>query len=133
MMAQGVHCVDVLHFLLGQHVVEVAALTDGQTPAQPLERWQRCACGSVRGPSGPSPAGSKCRMPRTTRRSTAVTGGLSSRRPSGSTLQGSLEVVSETVQTRRIYAQDPLGLYTRQVEAFNRAIQQQEAPTRLRA
>jgi predicted dehydrogenase len=29
MMASGVHCVDLLAFLLGQHVVEVAALTDG--------------------------------------------------------------------------------------------------------
>ena len=38
MMAQGVHCVDLLHFLLGQYVVEVAALTDGQTPEHPLER-----------------------------------------------------------------------------------------------
>ena len=38
MMASGVHCVDLLSFLLGQHVVEVAALTDGQTPEHPLER-----------------------------------------------------------------------------------------------
>jgi predicted dehydrogenase len=38
MMGQGVHCVDLLHFLLGQHVVEVAALTDGQTRENPLER-----------------------------------------------------------------------------------------------
>ena len=29
MLANGVHCVDLLRFLLGQHVVEVAALTDG--------------------------------------------------------------------------------------------------------
>ena len=35
-MASGVHCVDVLCFLLnGQYVVEVAALTDGQTPETP--------------------------------------------------------------------------------------------------
>jgi predicted dehydrogenase len=38
MMASGVHCVDLLCFLLNQHVVEVAALTDGQTPERPLER-----------------------------------------------------------------------------------------------
>ena len=38
MLAQGVHCVDLLHFLLGQHVVEVAAMTDGQTQESPLER-----------------------------------------------------------------------------------------------
>src|SRR5713101_529841 len=38
MMAGGVHCVDLLRFLLGQDVVEVAALTDGQTQERPLER-----------------------------------------------------------------------------------------------
>src|SRR5947209_12735508 len=45
------------------------------------------------------------------------------------TLQGSLEVVSETVQTTRVYPQDILALYRRQVEAFNPPIQQNEEPT----
>jgi hypothetical protein len=29
MMAMGVHCVDVLCFILGQEVVEITAITDG--------------------------------------------------------------------------------------------------------
>ncbi len=37
MIGMGVHCVDDLHFILGQYVVEIAAITDGQTPGQPLE------------------------------------------------------------------------------------------------
>ena len=38
MMASGVHCIDVLRFLLGREVTEVVALTDGQTEARPLEQ-----------------------------------------------------------------------------------------------
>ena len=38
MMATGVHGVDLLRFILGQEVMEVAALTDGQTPKMPLDR-----------------------------------------------------------------------------------------------
>jgi len=45
------------------------------------------------------------------------------------TLQGSLEVVSDTVNTTMAYQQDTLGLYQRQIEAFNQAIQQNEEPT----
>jgi hypothetical protein len=47
----------------------------------------------------------------------------------GITLQGSLEVVSETVQTTMAYEPDTLALSTRPVEAFNRAIQHYEEPT----
>ena len=38
MMAMGVHCVDLLCFLLNQEVVEVAAITDEQSQESPLER-----------------------------------------------------------------------------------------------
>jgi predicted dehydrogenase len=44
-------------------------------------------------------------------------------------LQGSLEVVSDTVNTTVAYQQDPVALYTRQVEAFNHTIQHNEEPT----
>jgi predicted dehydrogenase len=38
MRAMGVHCVDVLCFILGQEVVEITAITDGQSHERPLER-----------------------------------------------------------------------------------------------
>src|SRR5262249_19867359 len=38
MMGTGVHVIDLLRFVLGQEVTEVAALTDGQTATRPLER-----------------------------------------------------------------------------------------------
>ena len=37
MIGSGVHCLDDLEFILGQTVVEVAAITDGQTADAPLE------------------------------------------------------------------------------------------------
>ena len=38
MMGTGVHVVDLYRFLLGQEIVEITALADGQTPSQPLEQ-----------------------------------------------------------------------------------------------
>ena len=37
MMALGIHCVDDLQFMLGQEVVELTAITDGQSIDRPLE------------------------------------------------------------------------------------------------
>jgi 1,5-anhydro-D-fructose reductase (1,5-anhydro-D-mannitol-forming) len=128
MMAQGVHCVDLLHFLLGQHVVEVAALTDGQTQEHPLERLAAMCLRFNEGTIGTVCCGFK--MPDA--KNDATLYGSHGRIVLGNslwiTLQGSLEVVSETVQTTMVYPQDNLALYTRQVEAMNRAIQQNEDP-----
>jgi 1,5-anhydro-D-fructose reductase (1,5-anhydro-D-mannitol-forming) len=128
MMAQGVHCVDLLHFLLGQHVVEVAALTDGQTPEHPLERLATLCLRFNGGTLGTVCCGFK--MPDT--KNDATLYGSHGRIILGHslwiTLQGSLEVVSDTVQTAMTYEQDTLALYMRQIEAFNQAIQQQESP-----
>jgi predicted dehydrogenase len=44
-------------------------------------------------------------------------------------LQGSLEGVSDTVNTTVSYQQDALALYMRQVEAFNHAIQPDTEPS----
>ena len=128
MMAQGVHCVDLLHFLLGQHVVEVTALTDGQTQASPLERLATMCLRFEGGTIGTVCCGFK--MPDS--KNDATLYGSHGRIILGHslwiTLQGSLEVVSDTVQTTRSYPPDPLALYTRQVEAFNYAIQHDTEP-----
>jgi 1,5-anhydro-D-fructose reductase (1,5-anhydro-D-mannitol-forming) len=129
MMAQGVHCIDLLHFLLGQQVVEVAAITDGQTPEHPLERMATMCLRFNKGTIGTVCCGFK--MPDA--KNDATLYGSHGRIVLGNslwiTLQGSLEVVSETVQTTMAYEQDTLALYTRQVEAFNWAIQHNEEPT----
>jgi hypothetical protein len=45
MMAMGVHCVDLLCLLLGQEVVEVTAITDGQRGKAPWNVWPLCVYG----------------------------------------------------------------------------------------
>jgi predicted dehydrogenase len=95
MMAQGVHCVDLLHFLLGQHVVEVAALTDGQTPEHPLERLATLCLRFNGGTLGTVCCGFK--MPDTKNDATLYGshGRIVLAESLRLALQGSLEVVSE--------------------------------------
>jgi 1,5-anhydro-D-fructose reductase (1,5-anhydro-D-mannitol-forming) len=123
MMAMGTHCVDLLHFLLGQDIVEVAALTDGQRPDSPLEHLATMCLRFNGGALGMVCCGSK--MPDS--KNDATLYGSHGRMVLGDSLrtalQGSLEVVSDTVNTTVSYPQDALALYTRQVEAFNQAIQ----------
>jgi 1,5-anhydro-D-fructose reductase (1,5-anhydro-D-mannitol-forming) len=129
MMASGVHCVDLLCFLLSQHVVEVAALTDGQTPARPLERVATMCLRFSEGTIGTVCCGFK--MPDAKNDATLYGshGRIVLDHSLGITLRGALEVVSETVQTTVAYPEDQLALYTRQVEAFNHAIQHDEEPS----
>jgi 1,5-anhydro-D-fructose reductase (1,5-anhydro-D-mannitol-forming) len=128
MMAMGVHCVDVLRFLLGQEVVEVAAITDGQRQESPLERLAALSLRFSDGTIGTVCYGMK--IPDS--KNDATFYGSHGRIVLGNALQtalhGSLEVVSDTVNTTVSYQQDPVALYTRQVEAFNAALQQNKEP-----
>jgi 1,5-anhydro-D-fructose reductase (1,5-anhydro-D-mannitol-forming) len=128
MMAMGTHGVDLLHFLLGQDIVEVAALTDGQRQDSPLERLATMCVRFNGGALGTVCCGSK--MPDS--KNDATLYGSHGRMVLGDSLrtalQGSLEVVSDTVNTTVSYPQDALALYTRQVEAFNQAIQRDMEP-----
>jgi len=128
MMAGGVHCVDLLCFLLGQHVVEVAALTDGQTPEHPLERVATMCLRFSGGTIGTVCCGFK--MPDSKNDATLYGshGRIVLDNSLWITLRGALEVVSATVNTTVAYPQEQLALYTRQVEAFNHAIQHDEEP-----
>ena len=97
-------------------------MTDGQTQEHPLERLTtlclrfnggtiRTVCCGFKMPDTKNDAtlyGSHCRI---------VLGNSL-----WITLQGSLAVMSDTVQTTMTYQQDSLALYTLQVEAFNQAI-----------
>jgi 1,5-anhydro-D-fructose reductase (1,5-anhydro-D-mannitol-forming) len=128
MMGNGVHCVDVLHFLLGQHVVEVAALTDGQSRENPLERLATMCLRFDGGALATVCCGFK--MPDS--KNDATLYGSHGRIVLGdclrTALQGSLEVVSDTVNTVVSYPPDPLALYKWQVEAFNKAIEHDTDP-----
>ena len=128
MMGTGTHSMDDLHFILGQSVVEVAAITDGQTSENPLESLAtmclRFSGGTV---------GTLCCSSRVPDFKNDVTiygsdGCIVLKDASRPTFAGGLEVSSETVNTTKSYGPDPLALFTWQTEAFNRAIQQDEEP-----
>ena len=128
MMGSGVHAIDDLHFILGRPVVEVAAITDGQTPDAPLENL---AAMSLRFEGGA--IGMMCCSSRLPDSKNDVTiygsdGRIILTESAKPSLVGDLEVASESVNTVVSYQPDPLALFTWQAEAFNRAIQQDEEP-----
>ena len=123
MMGTGVHAIDLLHYILGQPVVEVAAISDGQTAGKPLEQT---AALSLR--FGDGTIGTMCcgrRMPDS--RNDAVVYGTSGRAIASDSLwealQGSLEVVSDSVNLTRAYDPESLGLFRLQAQAFQSAVE----------
>jgi len=122
MMATGVHCVDLLRFVLGREVTEVSALTDAAADA-PLEhlitlllRFEGGAVGTVitsrRTPDWPS-------------QDVAVYGSLGKGIVSGSVetvLQGNLSVTTDAMDEQQHFGPGAIALYARQVEAFCRAV-----------
>ena len=128
MIGMGVHCVDDLHFILGQHVVEIAAITDGQTPEQPLENLATMCLKFSGGTIGAVCCGR--RMPEFQNDVTIYgsDGKIVLADAAPPRLQGELRVSSETVNTTVAYQPDSLVLVTRQIEDFNRAIQEDRDP-----
>ncbi len=125
-MGTGTHAIDLLHLLTGQPIVEVAAVTDGQTAERPLEQ---AAAISVRFAGGG--IGAICcgrRMPDSendamiygTNGKVALRGTLAESR------DGQLEVESESIHLSESYEQDRLALYRLQAEAFQRSVEKGE-------
>jgi len=127
-MGTGVHAVDLLRFLLGQEVTEVAAITDGQRQNQPLEtiatlnlRFDRgtiatVCCGRVLPDS----------------KNDFVLYGIDGRITGSATLweaqQGRVEMVSDAVNLSQTFPSDLLGNFMAQIEDFGRAVQQDREP-----
>ena len=128
MIGSGVHAVDALEFILDQTVVEVAALTDGQAVDAPLEKLAAMSLRFSGGAIGMVCCGS--RMP-DAKNDVTIYGSdgrvllADSSRPS---LEGTLEVASETVNSTVNYTPDPLALVKWQIEGFNKAITLDEEP-----
>ena len=128
MIGSGVHSIDDLNFILDQTVVEIAAITDGQTPEAPLETLA-AMCLKFNGGA----MGMVCCSGRLPDSKNDVTiygsdGRIVLKDSSRPTLAGDLEVTSETVNTTVSYEPDPLALFKWQAEAFNQAIQKDEDP-----
>ncbi len=129
MMGTGTHAVDDLHFILGQTVVEIAAITDGQTDENPLENLASMClrfdggaiatlCCSNRVPD------LKCDVTIYGSEGRIILSDAS--RPNYS---GGLDVSTETVNTAASYGPDPLALFKWQTEGFNWAVQKGEEPS----
>jgi len=129
MMALGIHCVDDLQFMLGQEVIELAAITDGQNGDRPLENLATLCLRFSQGAIGMVATG--FRMP-DCENSVSIYGSdgkidFDEAYPPH-TLQGKMRVSSETVTAAVSYPSDDLILIQRQIEGFNRAIQQGHEP-----
>ena len=125
-MGMGVHALDLLQFLLGQRITEVAAITDGQTVQKPLDQIAVIALRFSSGTVGTVCCGR--RVPDT--KNDAVVYGTGGRIWLKDTLweplRGKLEVISDPVNMEQSYEGDLLSLYKLEIEAFRRALRQDE-------
>jgi len=128
LMGTGVHALDLLRFLLGQEVTQVAAITDGQTAQQPLEDTVAL---SLRFDGGTVASMCSGRLLPDTQNDFAVygtEGRVSGRETVWESRQGQVEVVSETVNTAEVYSGEYLGNFIAELEDFNQAIKEDRDP-----
>jgi 1,5-anhydro-D-fructose reductase (1,5-anhydro-D-mannitol-forming) len=128
MMGTGVHVVDALRFVLDQEVTEVTAISDGQTPAQPLEHLLAMTLRFDRGTIATICCGR--RLPDS--RNDLVLYGSLGRLIGSDALwegrQGTFDVVSETGHTTQTYVAQPLANFIDELDDFHRAIRQDREP-----
>lgn len=128
MMGTGVHVVDLLRFVLGAEVTEVAAIADGQTAQQPLEQVLAM---SLRFSSGTVATVCCGRRLPDSRNDLALYGSLGRLVTSGTlweSREGSLEVSSESVNTTLHPHADRLANYVDEILDFQQAIHSNREP-----
>jgi 1,5-anhydro-D-fructose reductase (1,5-anhydro-D-mannitol-forming) len=127
-MGTGVHVVDLLRFLLGQEVAQVAAITNGQTQQRPLEQL---AAVSLRFDGGTIATVCCGRLLPDTRNDFNLYG-RHGRITGTATLwearQGRLEVVSDTVNKVEVYQYEYLGNFIAELKDFHQAIEEDREP-----
>ena len=129
LMGTGVHVMDLLRFVLGQEIVEVAAITDGQTSERPLEQIATLALRFSGGVLGTLVCG---RLLPDTRNDLAlygINGRFTSRETIWEARKGDIEVVSDTVNRTESYPEDYLGNFIAQTEDFQQAVAQDRDPS----
>jgi 1,5-anhydro-D-fructose reductase (1,5-anhydro-D-mannitol-forming) len=117
---------DLLQYLMDQPVVEVAALTDGQTAENPLEQAGVVSIRFEDGTLGSIVCGRRVPDTENDAMIYGSEGRIALRGTLWEAMTGSFDVVSETVNTSETYEENLLTLYKLQTEAFNRAIQNDE-------
>jgi 1,5-anhydro-D-fructose reductase (1,5-anhydro-D-mannitol-forming) len=128
MMGTGVHVVDALRFVLDQEVIEVAAISDGQTPPQPLEQLLAMALRFDRGTIATVCCGRRLPDSRNDLVIYGSLGRLCGRDALWEGRQGTFEVVSETVHTTESYPHQPLANFIAELDDFHRAIREDREP-----
>ncbi|MCZ6875292.1 MAG: Gfo/Idh/MocA family oxidoreductase [bacterium] len=128
MMGTGVHVVDTLRFLLSQEVTEVAAITDGQRPQQPLEQLIAMSLRFEAGVIATVCCGR--RLPDS--HHDVVIYGSEGRISGLDTLregrQGGLQVMSQTVNKTESVTADLLANYVDELSDFHQAIIEDREP-----
>ena len=126
-MGNGVHQVDMMRWVLDDEVVEVSAITDGQTKDQPLENLATLVLRFKNGSLGVLVSGR--RIPDSqndlvvygSKGRAAVYAGM------GTILEGLLEVVGENISTKQGFEPPSNeGMYANMVETFGKRINKME-------
>ena len=124
----GVHVIDLFRFLLDEEVIEVTAMTDGQTQQQPLEH---IATMSLRMESGIIATASCGRMLPDTLNDFSVygtDGRITGRATVWEAQMGSIQVTSESVNMNHVYPYDYLANFVGEIEDFQQAVKQDRDP-----
>ena len=122
MMGTGVHVVDLMRFVLDQEVIEVTAVTDGQTAAKPLEQ---IACLTLRfsgGTLGQVTASRLLPDSRNDFRLYGILGRLEGHHSLWEARTGRFETVSEKVSETSEYPEELLPNYVAEIEDFQQAV-----------
>ena len=128
LMGTGVHVMDLLRFVMGQEIVEVAAITDGQTEARPLEQIAVLSLRFDNGTLGTLVCG---RLLPDTRNDVAIygiNGRFTSRETVWEAQKGDIEVISDTVNRTESYPENYLANFIAQTEDFQQAVAEDRDP-----
>ena len=128
MMGTGVHVMDLLRFVLSQEIVEVAAITDGQTAERPLEQIAALSLRFSNGTLGTLICG---RLLPDTRNDLAIygiNGRFTTRETVWEAQKGDIEVNSDTVNRTESYPDNYLGNFIAQTEDFQQAVAEDREP-----
>jgi 1,5-anhydro-D-fructose reductase (1,5-anhydro-D-mannitol-forming) len=129
MMGTGVHVVDLLRFLLGREVTQVAAISDGQSQHQPLEQVLAMSLGFAGGIIATVCCGRRLPDSRNDVNVYGSHGRISGLATLAEGRQGTLEIVSETVNKTAVYPHDPWANYTSELADFHQAITEDREPS----
>ncbi len=128
MMGTGVHVVDLLRFMLGQEITEVAALTDGQRPERPLEQLAVLSLRFAGGTLGTVVCGRLLPDSRNDFTLYGINGRITGQATIWEAQQGEVEVATETVNRTEACPGSYLGNFIAQMEDFQQSVAENRDP-----